>query len=434
MSISLDDCVAMSDKKLDNADETNNNKTHRNPSFPSLKDLRRRGFLKKVGGAAGAASVFGTGTVQSQSDDEESEEDDSEEGENGESEDEGSDEVDYEIEPTPENIEWGIFDPDREPILTIESGETVKFGCVLTSPDEEDHTQFLLDNGISESDIFQPEVAVGNQLEPQGPHPVTGPVYVEGAEVGDVLEVTVQDIEVSAPYGVNYGGPGGHLPDTDFSEGKTTVIPFDEERETALFTDPPNVSLEQDIEFPLEPFMGIYAVSQDPPTGPLSTGAPSYFGGNMDNQRLGIGTSIYLPVNAEGALFWTGDGHAAQGDGEVSLTAIETSLSPTLEFTLHKNLDLDWPLAETDDFYIPMGFSESLDDAMTQAVREAITLLVNQEGLEPIDAYRLCSLNVDFNIAEVVDGTEIIDATIPKSMFSEGGGDIDPSALRTYQY
>lgn len=424
----------MSDEEIKKVSEKENNKTSRDPGFPSLAALRRRGFLKKVGGAAGAAAVVGSSTAQAQSDDDDSEGDDSEEGEDEESDDEGSDEVDYEIEPTPENIEWGIFDPAREPILTIESGETVKFGCVLTSPDEEDHTQFLLDNGIAESDIFEPEVAVGNQLEPQGPHPVTGPVYVEDAEPGDVLEVTVQDIEVSAPYGVNYGGPGGHLPDTDFSEGKTTVIPFDEERETALFTDPPNVSLEQDIEFPLEPFMGIYAVSQNPSTGPVGTGAPSYFGGNMDNQRLGVGTSIYLPVNAAGALFWTGDGHAVQGDGEVSLTAIETSLSPTLEFTLHKGIEMDWPVAETDEYYIPMGFSEDLDDAMTHAVREAISMLVYQEGLEPIDAYRLCSLNVDFNIAEVVDGMEIIDATIPKSMFSEGGEGIDPSALRTYQF
>jgi acetamidase/formamidase len=424
----------MPNKNRQKGSTKENSKTSRQSVFPSLDALRRRGFLKKAGGAAGAAAVVGSGTAQAQSDEDDPNGDESEENEDGASEDDGADEVDYEIEPTPENIEWGIFDPAREPILTIESGDTVKFGCVLTSPDEEDHTQFLLDNGIAESDIFEPEVAVGNQLEPQGPHPVTGPVYVEDAEPGDVLEVTVQDVEVSAPYGVNYGGPGGHLPDTDFSDGKTTVIPFDEERETALFTDPPNVSLDQAIEFPLEPFMGIYAVSQNPSTGPLSTGAPSYFGGNMDNQRLGIGTSIYLPVNAQGALFWTGDGHAAQGDGEVSLTAIETSLSPTLEFTLHKDIEMDWPVAETDEFYVPMGFSEDLDDAMTHAVREAISMLVYQEGLEPIDAYRLCSLNVDFNIAEVVDGMEIIDATIPKSMFSEGGGDIDPSALRTYQF
>ncbi len=385
-------------------------------TFPSQETLRRRRFLKTAAGTAGAAIVAGSSITQAQ-----------------ESGTDNSNEH-YEVEPTPENIQWGIFDPDREPVLEIESGDTVTFGCVLTAPDEEDHEQYLLDNGIAHSDIFEPEVTVGNEVEREGPHPVTGPVYVEDAEPGDILEVYVKDIEVSAPYGVSSASPSGALPETDFPEGDSQVIPFDEERETALFTDSVGVSLEQDVAFPLDPFMGIMAVSQRPSTGPLDTIAPSYFGGNMDNRRLGVGTTVYFPVSAEGALFWTGDGHASQGDGEVSLTAIETSLSPTLEFTLHKDVPLDWPVAETDDHYIPMGFSEDLDDAMVNAIREAISILVHQEGLDPLDAYRLCSINVDFNIAQVVDDMEIIDATIPKSMFSDGGGDLSVEDLATYQY
>lgn len=397
-------------------DKSDNTLTNERTIFPSKETLQRRGFLKRAAGTAGAAIVAGSGVSAAQ-----------------ESDNDNSTKQ-YEIEATPENIQWGIFDPDRDPILEIESGDTVKFGSVLTSPDEEDHEQFLLDNGIAASDIYEPEVTIGNEVEREGPHPVTGPVYVENAEPGDILEVYVKDIEVSAPYGVSSASPGGALPETDFPEEDTKVIPFDDERETALFTESVGVSLDQDIEFPLDPFMGILAVSQNPSTGPLDTIAPSYFGGNMDNRRLGVGATVYLPVSAEGALFWTGDGHAAQGDGEVSLTAIETSLSPTLEFTLHKDIPLDWPVAETDDYYIPMGFSEDLDDAMIHAVREAISILVYQEGLDPLDAYRLCSLNVDFNIAQVVDDMEIIDATIPKSMFSDGGGDLSVEDLSTYQF
>lgn len=383
----------------------------------SLEELRRRGFLKKAAGTAGAALAATSGLAQAQQSDNE----------------ENSGEQ-YEIEATPENIQWGIFDPDRDPILEIESGDSVKFDCVLTSPDEEDHEQYLLDNGIPESDIYQPEVVIGNQVEPEGPHPVNGPVYINDADPGDILEVHIQDIEVTAPYGVSSAYPGGALPATDFPEIDSQVVPYNDAKDTALFTESVGVELDQDIEFPLDPFMGIMAVSPNPSTGPINTIAPSYFGGNMDLQRLNEGTTIYFPVNAEGALFWTGDGHAAQGDGEVSLTAIEASLSPTFEFTLHKNIPLDWPVAETDEHYIPMGFSEDLDSAMIHSIREAISILVHQEGLDPMDAYRLCSLNVDFNIAQVVDDMEIIDAAIPKSMFSDGGGDLNVEALSTYQF
>lgn len=330
-------------KSASNDDELDSNLLNKNTSSFSKEGLQRREVLKTAVGTAGAAIVVGSSVSQAQ-----------------ESGNNDSDEM-YKIEPTPENIQWGIFDPDRDPILEIESGDTVKFGCVLTSPDEEDHRQYLLDNGIAESDIYEPEVTIGNQVEPEGPHPVTGPVYVDDAEPGDILEVHVEDIEVSAPYGVSSAYPSGALPETDFPEAESQVVPFDGGREIALFTDSVDVSLEQDIEFPLDPFMGIMAVSQNPSTGPLDTGAPSYFGGNMDNRRLGVGTTVYFPVSAEGALFWTGDGHTSQGDGEVSLTAIETSQSPTLEFTLHKDTPLDWPVAETEDHYIPMGFSEGLD-------------------------------------------------------------------------
>lgn len=395
--------------------ESDEKNTNTGINFPSKESLQRRGFLKATAGAAGAAIVTGTATAQEDS------EDDTEGG------------SDYHIEAIPENIDWGYFDPDSDPVLEIESGDTVTMEGISTSVEEDRHAEFLAENGINESDMLEKEITVGEEVEPGPGHILTGPVYIEDAEPGDILEIHVQDIEIAAPYGINYGGPGGALPDTDFPEGETHVIPFDEERETALFTESVGMSLDQDIEIPLDPFMGILAVSPRPSEGAIETIPPSYYGGNMDNRQLGVGSTVYLPVSAEGALFWTGDGHAVQGNGEVSLTAIETSLTPTFEFTVHKDIPLDWPVAEIEDYYIPMGFNEDLDFAMEHAVREAISLLVHQEGLEPLDAYRLCSLAVDFNISEVVDDMEIIHAMIPKSLFSEGG-ELTPEELGTYEY
>jgi len=376
--------------------------------------LSRRSIMK-IAGASGVAGLLGSQSPVAASDDE------------------NDDHDHYEIEATPENVEWGVFDPDREPILEIESGDAVTIGTVLTSPDEDDHEEFLAENGIDESDMLEEEIVIGNEVKPEGAHVVTGPIYVEDAEPGDVLEIQIQDIEVTAPYGTSYGGPGGALPDTDFSESEKQVVPFDEERETALFSEAVGMDIDQDIEIPLDPFMGVMAVSPDPSRGEIGTIAPSHFGGNMDNRQLGVGTSVYLPVSAEGALFWTGDGHSAQGNGEVSLTAIETSLTPTMKFVLHKDVPLDWPVAESEEYYIPMGFNEDLDYAMEHSVREAISLIVNEHGLEPLDAYRLCSLAVDFNIAQVVDDMEIVHAMIPKSIFEEGG-DLSPDSLSTYQF
>lgn len=402
-------------RNYDENDESNSKRTIGSSDYPSKQSLLRRGFLKATAGAAGAAVITGSAMAQDDSEDEE---------ESGE---------EHHLEASPENIDWGYFDPDRDPVLKIKSGDTVTMECVLTSPEENGHAEFLAENGIDESDMMEEEITVGNEVEPGPGHVVTGPVYIEDAEPGDILEVHVQDIEIAAPYGTSFGGPGGALPDTDFPEGETHVIPFDEERETALFTESEGMSLDQDIEIPLDPFMGVMAVSPRPSEGRIDTIAPSYFGGNMDNRQLGVGSTVYLPVSAEGALFWTGDGHSVQGDGEVSLTAIETSLTPTFEFTLHKDIPLDWPVAETEEHYIPMGFNEDLDFAMEHSVREAISLLVHQEGLEPLDAYRLCSVAVDFNIAEVVDDVEIIHATIPKSLFSDGG-ELVPEQLSTYEY
>lgn len=189
---------------------------------------------------------------------------------------------------------------------------------------EKNHRQFLLDNGVAESNILQDEVVISREEEPGPGHVVTGPIYIENAEPGDILEVHVKDIEIRTPYGINVATTGA-LPNA-FSESETNVIPIDLDNRTVQFTEDIDVDyLDKDITFPVDPFMGIMAVSQCPSEGRIDTIAPSYFGGNMDNKTLGIESTIYLPVSAEGALFWTGDGHAVQGNGEVCQTALETS-------------------------------------------------------------------------------------------------------------
>jgi len=392
--------------------------------LPSAGSVDRRGFIKGMTGtAAGAAVLAGLGTAQHNGGNGDA--GPSSHNSNAGAGDDSGEE--YLLESTPENVDWGYFDPDREPVLEVESGDTVTMEGITVMVQGEEHAEFLMDKGIPESHILEDEVAIGQEVEPGPGHIVTGPVYIDDAEPGDILQVDVLDVEVRTQYGLMYGGPGGALPN-DFSEGETHVIPFDEDKEHALFTEDVDVSFDQDIQIPLDPFLGIHAVSPRPSEGAIDTIPPSYYGGNMDLRQLTAGSTIYLPVSAEGALFWIGDGHAVQGDAEVSLTGMETSLTGTFQFTLHKDFELDWPVAENGDYYMPMGFNEDLDVAMEGAVREAISLLHHLEGLDPLDAYRLCSLNVDFRIAEVVDDMEIVYAMIPKSLFPEGGT-ITPEGL-----
>lgn len=216
---------------------------------------------------------------------------------------------------------------------------------------------------------------------------VTGPVYIEDAEPGDVLEVEVLDLEFRVPYGTNTFRQGKGGLSSEFTWNDSEVIEFDLEREV----------------------------------GP--------FGGNIDIQGTGVGTKIYFPVFRPGGLFFTGDGHALQGNGEVDLTALETSLTGTLKFTVHKDTpQMDWPVAETDDDVYIMGINEDLDEAMEQAIEEAISVLVHQKGMTPTAAYRFCSLAVDFNVSQVVDINKGIHGKIPKSTFEEGF-EVDPQAL-----
>jgi len=242
-------------------------------------------------------------------------------------------------------------------------------------------------------------------------HILTGPIYVDGAEPGDTLEVRVLDIQFRVPYGVNNTGPGkGVLPNL-LQAQSVKLIRIDLERRVALFSG--------DIEIPLNPFMGIMAVSPPRSLGMVSSTPPGAWGGNMDLRFLGRGSTLYLPVFNRGAQFFTGDGHAVQGDGEVDGGAIEISLAPTLQFFVRKGQSIKSPRVETATDYLTTGLSVDLNEATKMALEEAVSFLQSEKGLSAADAYALSSLAVDLGIGEAVDIVNLVYAKIPKNIFRD---------------
>ncbi len=305
---------------------------------------------------------------------------------------------------TPQTVHTGFFDSAIRPVLTIESGDTV----VLT-------TMMLFDNQLRSNMTFEELAAVRQSYveRKSGPHTLTGPIFVNGAEPGDVLEVHIEKL-APIDYGINLNLPGragaGGLPE-DFPEGQFKTFSFDPERKNATFS--PGITI------PLKPFFGVMGVAPRPgERRPASV--PDYFGGNIDNKELVAGTSLYLPVSVKGALFSAGDLHAAQGDGEVNLSAVETALEEgILRFVVRKDMKLERPMGESATHWITMGFHHDLDEALKIALRDAIRFLVTRKGLTPNDAYALCSVAVDLRVTQIVDGNKGIHAMIPKAVFEK---------------
>ena len=313
-----------------------------------------------------------------------------------------------------DTVLWGYFAANVAPALTIKSGQIVEIDTVshqgLTTA--ADPVKFFSAHGINEDEVLADASTVytkGKRPKGAGVHIVTGPIYIEGAQPGDTLEVRVLDIKFRVPYGVNNAGPGkGVLPKL-LSSPAPKLIRIDLERRVALFSD--------EIEIPLNPFMGIMAVAPPTSLGMVSTTPPGNWGGNMDLKYLGIGSTLYLPVFNKGAQFFTGDGHAVQGDGEVDGGAIEISLAPTLQFILHKRTQLKVPRAETADEFIAIGLSVDLNEATRLAVQEAVDFLQQEKGMSAADAYTLASLAVDVGVGEAVDIVNLVYARIPKEIF-----------------
>lgn len=313
--------------------------------------------------------------------------------------------ADYQLKATPSTVVWGYYWDGAKPVLRIQSGDTVTIQTLTTgSPTS------LARAGVKDADIQQELKDIYAQVKRElGGHILTGPIYVEGAEPGDTLEVRIQKIDLSVPYATNGFSPQrGVLPATDFQQGRTKLIPLDRDRMVAKFA--------PGIEIPLHPFFGSMGVA---PAGSekANSGPPGAFAGNLDNKDLVAGTKLFIPVFARGALFFVGDGHAGQGNGEVDITAMETSLSGTFQFVVRKDMHLKGPRGETPTHWIAMGLDPDLNQATIFAVRDAIDFLVSEKHLSREDAYALCSVAVDFNLTQAVDGTKGVHGMIPKSLF-----------------
>ena len=313
----------------------------------------------------------------------------------------------HRLDASADTVHWGFFDAALKPLLTIESGDTVTISTVSGTPTQLPRP----DSGLT----VPPALPAIHQSVPQklgGPHILTGPVAVRGAKAGQVLEVRIKAIELHYDWGYNTIRPlAGALPD-DFKEMRLIHIPLDKRRMIG--------TLPWGLELPLRPFFGIMAVAPPRAWGMVASPPPRRNGGNIDNKELVAGTTLYLPIHLDGALFSCGDGHGAQGDGEVCVTAIETGLIGTFELIVRDDMTLEWPYAETPTHVMTMAFDPDLDDCVVIALRDMIKLICARTGISREDAYTLCSLAADLRVTQVVNGTKGIHVMLEKKLLAGG--------------
>ena len=304
----------------------------------------------------------------------------------------------HELYASAENTHWGFFDAALSPVLRVSSGDRVTVHCVSGEPEDMPPDPSWV---LPELQEIHRRCARGT-----GPHILTGPIWVNGTEEGDTLEVRVIRCSLRQDWGWNLIYPGmGTLPE-DFSEERRIYIPLDRGSMTAI--------LPWGGRLRLRPFFGVMGVAPPARRGRVSSMPPGEHGGNMDNRELGEGATLFLPAWNKGALFSVGDGHAVQGDGEVCLTAIETALSGTFEFIVRKDLPLSYPRAETPSHFMTMGMDPDLDIAAKRALREMISLIHRVAGLSHEDAYRLCSMAAELRVTQLVDGNKGIHVLLAK--------------------
>jgi acetamidase/formamidase len=312
----------------------------------------------------------------------------------------------YTLKATPKTVAWGYYDASAAPVLRVHSGDSVEFETLLTNS-----PTGLEKAGLPPEQVQQNLRDIYKEVTDKGPggHILNGPVYIEEAELGDTLEVRIQKIDLAIPYAYNaFGINRGFLPE-DFPYRKMRIIPLDRDRMMAKFA--------PGIEIPLHPFFGSMGVAPPEAYGRIDSAPPGIHAGNMDNKELVAGTTLYLPVHARGALFEIGDGHAGQGNGEVDITALETSLTGTVQFLVHKGTQQKYPRAETPTHYISMGFHQELYEATRIAVREMIDFLATEKKMSREDAYMLISVAGDVDITELVDGNKGVHVMLPKAVF-----------------
>jgi acetamidase/formamidase len=310
----------------------------------------------------------------------------------------------HRLEATPSTVAYGYYWSEARPVLRIASGDVIDVDTLLTStPDR------LEKAGVKPDDVQASLRAIVSTVTDRGPggHILTGPVFVEGASPGDALEVHVVSIDLPIAYG--YNGCSGFIRENCEQGRPITIIPLDRQRMIGTFR--------PGIEIPLRPFFGSMGVAPPPGSGRVSSNPPSIHAGNLDNKELVAGTTLWIPVHVPGALFEIGDGHAAQGDGEVDQTAIETSLRGRVRLTVRKGMTLKWPRAETPTHYISMGTDVDLTAATRIAIQEMVDFLVEAKQLDRHSSYQLTSLAGDVAITQLVDGTMGVHVKMPKAIF-----------------
>jgi acetamidase/formamidase len=318
----------------------------------------------------------------------------------------------HRLEATPDTVAYGYYWSEAKPALRIASGDIVDVDTLLTN-----NPGGLVRMGLPESKVqdslrrITTEIPTGDARRGPGGHILTGPIYVEGAEPGDVLEVKMLSIDLAVDYG--YNGCSGFVPSNcDRTPGVagSRLIPLDKKTMTAEFM--------PGIVVPMKPFFGSMGVAPAPELGRVSSNPPGKHAGNMDNKELVAGTTLFVPVFARGALFEVGDGHVAQGDGEVDQTAIETSLRGRLQLVVHKDMKLTWPRAETPTDYISMGFDPDLTMATTIAIQEMVDFLSATKKLTKHQAYQVVSIAGNVAITQLVDKPNVgVHVRMPKSVF-----------------
>ncbi len=308
----------------------------------------------------------------------------------------------HRIPASPDTVRWGAFDASFPPLLTVASGDSVVLECVSGAPD-------VLPPATMGCTIPPALIAIHQANVPRiGPHILTGPVAIAGAEPGDTLEVRIEAIEFGADWGFCGFRPlAGTLPE-DFPERFLTHIAVDPRRRVG--------TLPWGTELELQPFFGVMGVAPPPNYGAISTKEPREHGGNLDNKELGAGSTLFLPVWVPGANFSAGDGHGVQGDGEVCINALETCLTGTFTFVLHQGTGLRYPRGETATHYISMGMNEDLDLAMKQALRQMIGFICSRSNLSREQAYAFCSLAVDFRVTQTVNGEKGVHGMLKKGL------------------
>jgi acetamidase/formamidase len=310
----------------------------------------------------------------------------------------------HRLEATPATVAYGHYWAETKPVLTIESGDIIDVDTLLTS------TPAALEKAGVAAAAIQPSLrAIVEQVKDRGPggHILTGPVFVKGAEPGDALEVKVLSIDLPIDYG--YNGCSGFIRSNCVPGRGITILKLDRKNMTSEFL--------PGIVIPLRPFFGSMGVAPSLAVGRVSSNPPSTHAGNLDNKELVAGTTLWIPVHVPGALFQIGDGHAAQGDGEVNQTAIETSLRGRVQLTVRKGMSLAWPRAETDTHFISMGTDVDLTAATRVAIQEMVDFLVATQKMDKHQAYQLTSLAGDVAITQLVDGTMGVHVKMPKSIF-----------------